>query len=69
MSYERTGGEDVGPLGEDSRLSSRSVSPPLLLLPTTLEDHYPSSPTGSDVTTGENDFLNSSLTPMDWLPR
>jgi hypothetical protein len=58
-------GEDGGLQGEDSRLSSRSESP--LLLPTTLGE--PSSPTGSDVTTEDNDFLNSSLTPMDWLPR
>ena len=59
--------DDGGQMGEeDSRLSSRSVSP-LLLLPATLDE--PSSPTGSDVTNGDNDFLNSSLTPMDWLPR
>jgi hypothetical protein len=72
-------GEDSGHLREDrwlikedrelveeySRPSSRSVSP--LLLPSTLDD--PSSPAGSDVTMGDNEFLNSSLTPMDWLPR
>jgi hypothetical protein len=57
--------EDGGHLEEYSRPSSRSVSP--LLLPSTLDD--PSSPAGSDVTMGDNEFLNSSLTPMDWLPR
>jgi hypothetical protein len=57
--------EDGGHLEEYSRPSSRSASP--LLLPSTLDD--PSSPAGSDVTMGDNEFLNSSLTPMDWLPR
>jgi hypothetical protein len=57
---------------EAGQLSSGSCSPQLLL-PTTLleaEQLGPASPNGSDITTtGDNDFLNSSLTPMDWLPR
>jgi hypothetical protein len=59
------------PVHEVSQLSSGSCSPQLLLPTTVLEAEHlgPASPNGSDITTGDNDFLNSSLTPMDWLPR